>query len=243
MVLRQLYDLNRSNLGYHYTDMQGRLLPMAMIIAVLFFQASQAESPSPEPEAVVGEIKLRKLNVFDLSNEEENNWLYRLANRLHIVTRDRVIRGQLLFEPGEQYDQRLFEETERILRRNRYLYDANIETTLRKDGVVDVVVVTKDVWTLGPDLSLSRKGGENKSQIGIEESNSFEFSDRHLGHSWVSMYLQIADNSDGETSQFSLVRPFYALDARWSAGGRLSNNDGRDALYVLLVSRWSIIEQ
>jgi len=226
MVLRQLYDLNRSNLGYHYTDMQGRLLPMAMIIAVLFFQASQAESPSPEPEAVVGEIKLRKLNVFDLSNEEENNWLYRLANRLHIVTRDRVIRGQLLFEPGEQYDQRLFEETERILRRNRYLYDANIETTLRKDGVVDVVVVTKDVWTLGPDLSLSRKGGENKSQIGIEEqnlfghgqtvrfnheenvdrrSNSFEFSDRHLGHSWVSMYLQIADNSDGETSQFSAV--------------------------------------
>jgi hypothetical protein len=236
---------------------------MAMIIAVLSFQASQAESPSSEPEsvrapgtqqAVVGEIKLRKLNVFDLSNEEENNWLYRLANRLHIVTKDRVIRGQLLFATGSHYDQRLFEETERILRQNRYLYDANIETTLREDGVVDVVVVTKDVWTLGPDLSLSRKGGETKSQLGIEEqnlfgrgqtvrfnheenvdrrSNSFEFADRHLGHSWVSMYLQIADNSDGETSELALVRPFYALDARWSAGGRVLNNDGRDALYVL----------
>ena len=236
---------------------------MAMIIAVLSFQASQAESPAPEPEsvrdpgtqqAIVGEIKLRKLNVFDLSNEKENNSLYRLANRLHIVTKDRVIRGQLLFEPGEHYDKRLFEETERILRQNRYLYDANIETTLREDGVVDVVVVTKDVWTLGPDLSLSRKGGENKSQFGIEEqnlfglgqtvrfnheenvdrrSNSFEFADRHLGHSWVSMYLQIADNSDGETNQLALVRPFYALDARWSAGGRVLNDDGRHALYVL----------
>jgi len=236
---------------------------MAMIIAVLSFQATQAESPSPEPQAVqgsstqealVGEIKLRKLNVFDLSNEDENNWLYRLANRLHIVTKDRVIRGQLLFETGSHYDKRLIEETERILRQNRYLYDANIETTLRQDGVVDVVVVTKDVWTLGPDLSLSRKGGENKSRIGIEEqnllgsgqtvrfnheedvdrrSNSFEFADRHLGHSWVSMYLQIADNSDGESNQLAIVRPFYALDARWSAGGRVLNDNGRDALYVL----------
>jgi len=242
--------------------MRGRHLTLAIFIAVLFLQASQAEPPSPEAgltqdsitrNAVVGEIKFRKLNVFDLSNEEENNGLYRLANRLHIVTKDRVIRGQLLFKPGKQYDERLIEETERILRQNPYLYDANIETTLREDGVVDVVVVTKDVWTLGPDLSLSRKGGENKSQFGIEEknlfglgqtirinheenvdrrSNSFEFIDRHLGHSWVSAFLQIADNSDGETNQLSIVRPFYALDARWSAGGRALNDDGRDALYV-----------
>ncbi len=238
---------------------------MAMMIAVLFFQASQAESPSPEPESesvrdssaqttVIGEIELRKLNVFDLSNEDENNWLYRLANRLHMVTKDRVINGQLLFESGAEYDARLIEESERILRQNTYLYDANIETTLQQDGVVDVVVTTKDVWTLGPDLSLSRKGGENKSRFGIEEqnlfgrgqmmrfsheenvdrrSNSFEFADRHLGHSWTSIFLQVADNSDGETNQLSLVRPFYALDARWTAGGRVLSNDGRDALYVL----------
>jgi hypothetical protein len=262
-VLWPVSDLKHSKLGYDCVSMRGRHPTLAMIIAVLFFQASQAESPSPETgltqdsstrNSVVGEIKLRKLNVFDLSNEEENNWLYRLANRLHIVTKDRVIRGQLLFETGSHYDKRLIEETERILRQNRYLYDANIETTLREDGVVDLVVVTKDVWTLGPDLSLSRKGGENKSQFGIEEqnflgsgqtlrfnheenvdrrSNSFEFFDRHLGHSWVSVFLQIADNSDGETNQLSIVRPFYALDARWSAGGRALNDDGRDALYVL----------
>jgi len=243
--------------------MRGRHLTLAMIIAALFFQASQAESPSPQagltqdsniPNAVVGEIKLRKLNVFDLSNEEENNWLYRLANRLHIVTKDRVINGQLLFEAGTKHDKRLIEETERILRQNPYLYDASIETTLQDNGVVDIVVTTKDVWTLGPDLSLSRKGGENKSRIGIEEqnlfglgqsirfnheenvdrrSNSFEFADRHLGHSWVSAFLHIADNSDGETNQLSIVRPFYALDARWSAGGRALSDDGRDALYVL----------
>lgn len=263
MVRGRVTDLKRSKLGYHYAYMQGRLLPIAMLIAALFFQVSQAESSSPDADSaegsstqktVVGEIKLRKLNVFDLSNEYENNWLYRLANRLHIVTKDRVIRGQLLFETGSHYDQRLIEETERILRQNRYLYDASIETILREDGVVDVVVVTKDVWTLGPDLSLSRKGGENKSQFGIEEqnlfglgrtirfnheenvdrrSNSFEFADRHLGQSWVSAFLQISNNSDGDTNQLAIIRPFYALDARWSAGGRALIDDGRDALYVL----------
>ena len=243
--------------------MRGRHLTLAMIIAALFFQASQAESLSPEAgltqrtstrNAAVGEIKLRKLNVFDLSNEEENNWLYRLANRLHIVTKDHVIRGQLLFEPGEKYDKRLIEETERILRQNRYLYSASIETTLQEDGTVDVLVTTQDVWTLGPDLSLSRNGGENRSRFGIEEqnlfglgqtirftheenvdrrSNSFEFGDRQLGQSWVSAYLQISDNSDGETNQLAIIRPFYALDARWSAGARALNDDGRDALYML----------
>ena len=234
-----------------------------MIIAALFIQASHAGSPPLGPgfaqnptgqKAIVGEIKLRKLNVFDLSKEEENNWLYRQANRLHMVTKDHVILEQLLFDTGAQYDKRLIEESERILRRNTYLYDASIETTLREDGVVDIAVTTKDVWTLGPDFSVSRKGGANQVRFGIEDknlfglgqtvrfnheenidrrSNSFEFSDRHLGRHWVSAYLQIADNSDGETQQLVLTRPFYALDTRWSTGTRILNNDSRDALYVL----------
>ncbi len=37
--------------------------------------------------AVIGEIRIEKANIFDLSNPEENNWLYRLANRWHIVTK------------------------------------------------------------------------------------------------------------------------------------------------------------
>ncbi len=229
-------------------------MAIATAIATLFDQASYAEAPPSGQNVTIGEIKLNKLDVFDLSEPEENKWLYRLANRLHIVTKDRVILGQLLFEKGGEYDRRLVEESERILRQNRYLYDASVRPTLRENGTVDIEVTTKDVWTLGPDVSLSRKGGENKSRFGIEERNlfgrgqlvrfnreenvdrrstSFEFSDRHLGHSWVSASLYLADNSDGETQQLGLVRPFYALDTRWSAGIQLLNNDGRNALYVL----------
>lgn len=262
MFLWSVFKSYRAVLSYDCADMRGQYLPMAIVIAAHFFQASHAESPPDESlfaqnqtdqSAHIGEIRLQKHNVFDLGKEKENNWLYRLANRLHIVTKDRVIRGQLLFETGARHDKRLIEESERILRQNRYLYDASIKTLLREDGVVDIEVTTRDVWTIGPDLSLSRKGGENKSRFGIEEqnlfglgqtirfsheenvdrrSNSFAFADRHLGQSWVSVFLNIADNSDGDANQLALVRPFYALDARWSAGVRVLNNDGRDALYV-----------
>jgi outer membrane protein assembly factor BamA len=205
-------------------------------------------------EAVIGEIILEKRDVFDLSNPKENNWLFRLANKWHIVTKDDVITRQLLLEPGDTYSQRLSDESERILRRNTYFYDAAIEPVKRKDGKVDLRVITQDVWTLNPGFSVSRKGGENKTVIDIEELNllgrgqlirfartddvdrvskSVEFEDKQLGNSWIRLNALYADNSDGESSFLSLVRPFYALDARWSAGMIGSDINQRGMLYDL----------
>lgn len=204
--------------------------------------------------AVIGKITLDKATVFDLSIPGENNWLYRLANRLHIVTQDKVINKQLLFESGDVYSSRLVDESARLLRQNRYLYDADIRPARYENGVVDLVVKTRDVWTLNPDVSVSRSGGENRTKYGLEDTNllgrgqlvrvarienvdrrsdSFEFADQHLGRSWVSTYLKISNNSDGETRVFSAVRPFYALDTRWSAGGSVLIDDRRTALYAV----------
>jgi hemolysin activation/secretion protein len=216
------------------------------------------EPPSREAlerdAAVIGEIRIEKDNVFDLSNPDENNWFYRLANRWHIITKDSVIEKQLLFRTGDPYSERQVDETERILRGNRYLFDARITPVRYEDGVIDLAVKTRDVWTLSPDISVSRSGGENRTKYGIEEynlfgrgqllrfshvenvdrkSDSFEFSDQHLGSSWVSTFLRISDNSDGKSNFFSAIRPFFALDTRWSAGGWVLDDDRRSALYVL----------
>ncbi len=207
----------------------------------------------PEQDGtVVGEIRLVKSNVFDLADPAENKWLYRLANRLHIVTKDKVIRKQLLLRSGDDYSARLADESERILRSNTYLFDANIKPVKVANGVVDLTVHTRDVWTLNPDISLSRSGGENRTKIGLEDTNllgrgrlirvarienvdrterSFVFADRHLGRSWVDASLKIADNSDGKLNWLSAQRPFYALDTRWSAGTTLFENEKRVALY------------
>jgi hypothetical protein len=225
-------------------------------------QGTEVIVPEPVPKdedleaagAVIGNIVLEKRNIFDLSDPKENKWLYRWANRLHIVTRDRVIRNQVLFEEGDVYSGRLLEETERIVRSNRFIYDARVEPIGYENGVVDVKVTTQDVWSLTPDVSFSRSGGENRAALGIEETNllgrgqllrlkwidnvdrtstQFDFEDTNLGNSWVSMFLRVADNSDGETQVVSVVRPFHALDARWSAGGWMSLDDRRTALYRL----------
>jgi signal transduction histidine kinase len=65
--------------------------------------------------------------IFDLSDPRENNWLYRLANKLHINTRPDVIRQLLLFNTGEPVSVQRIEETERLLRERQYLYEARIE--------------------------------------------------------------------------------------------------------------------
>src|SRR3990172_3961050 len=72
--------------------------------------------------ATIGEIRIIPENIFDIADPREDNWLFRLANRLHIRTKPHVISHQLLFRPGDRYDRRLLDESERILRSNRYLY-------------------------------------------------------------------------------------------------------------------------
>lgn len=169
-------------------------------------------------QVIIGEIIIDAEDIFDLSEPKENNFLYRLANRLHIITKDPVIEKQLLFKPGDPYSKRLSDESERILRENTYFYDVSITPQNRQDGSVDLLVNTRDVWTLKPGFSFSRTGGENKTSVNLEELNlfgrgqqleflrssnidrettAFEFRDKHFGRSWTSLKLRLADNSDG----------------------------------------------
>jgi outer membrane protein assembly factor BamA len=204
--------------------------------------------------AIVGEIVYDKQDVFDTSIPEENNALYRLANRWHIVTRDSVIRNQLLFRTGDLYSKRLLEESERLLRQNAYFYDVKIEPIAYENGVVDVRVWTRDLWTLMPGISISRSGGENRTRVSLSERNllgrgvslrfsyvdnvdretgSFQYFDRTLGRTWTSLFLEYADSSDGDTKRVSVIRPFYQLDARWSAGGTFFDDTREVSFYDL----------
>jgi outer membrane protein assembly factor BamA len=218
------------------------------------------ESRMPRPEeleakaAIIGKIIFEKENVFDTSNPAENNALYRLANYWHIMTRDSVIRHQLLFKPGDVFSKRMLEESERLLRQNVFLHDARIEPLRYSDGVVDIRVSTRDLWTLVPSLSLSRSGGENRFSVSLSEKNllghgialsarysenvdrkstTLSYFDRNLGRTWASLYFGLADNSDGQKQEFRLIRPFYHLDARWSAGTTFQSETSEVSYYDL----------
>jgi hypothetical protein len=114
--------------------------------------------------AIIGNVLVYPENIFNLEDPDENKALYRLANRVHVRTQPHVIRQQLLFKSGDRYSQRLLDESARILRSARYLYDASVRPIAFQDGRVDVAVTTRDVWTLNPGMSFSRSGGENSTR-------------------------------------------------------------------------------
>jgi hypothetical protein len=202
--------------------------------------------------ARIGKVVIRALDVFDTSRPDENTWLFRSANRLHINTRESTIADRLLFREGDVYQGRLLEETERLLRDTRYLYDAAVRPVRYADGVVDVEVVTRDVWTLNPGVSFGRKGGESTSGFEIEELNLFgrgsqinlkrknevdrtidtiRYIDRQLGSTWWALELEHSNFSDGGAQRFLLERPFYALDTRRAGGVSLYDTDRIDTRY------------
>ena len=177
-------------------------------------------------------------NIFNTECQDENNWLFRAANRIHVRTRKDVIRRLLLFRSGDSYRPDLLAESERLLRAQPYLYDAEVRPIRYEGNRVDIEVRTRDVWTLQVGVGFSRSGGENETSIGIEDSNFlgtgksilvrhesdvdrrreiYRYKDRNLLGKRFQLEASLEDNSDGGRERLSIRRPFYALDARWSA--------------------------
>ena len=236
------------------TTMSARATILILAATIASTSARAEETTSIPAGARVGSVTLERHNVFDTSDPETSGGFYRFFNRFHVVTREGTVEKQLLFAPGETFDPRLLEESERVLRRNKYFFDARITPAVNDDGEVDITVATRDVWTLMPEIQLSRSGGENKTVIGVEESNlfgyghrvlltrsedvdrvtrAFEYTNPQLGRSWVTAQLRIAENSDGNSRLFNLFKPFHVLDARRAGGFAIFEDTRREALYNL----------
>jgi outer membrane protein assembly factor BamA len=204
--------------------------------------------------ARIGAIYFRPLQLFDIGGLDQDSSLFRLANRLHIRTRDETIADQLLFHEGEPYNPSTVAESARILRSTRYLRDASIRPIAYHDGVVDLEVTTQDVWTLNPGLSFGRHGGKNTGGIELEELNflglgtqlglGFKsgidrdskqvfYRDRQLGSSWWDLSATYSDNSDGRFADFSLERPFYSLETLRAGGVSVKDDLRVDSRYDL----------
>ncbi len=202
--------------------------------------------------ALIGEIYVRTENIFDASREEEDKLLFNIANRLHMTTRPSVVERKLLFGRGDRYDPRLLHETARYLRSQKYLYDATVRPIRYRDNRVDILVVTRDVWTLSMGAGLERSGGANTFQVSLEDSNflgtgrqldlkysddpdrsyqRFRFVDTALFGSRAELRLWYSDNSDGHRQVFDLARPFYALDTRWAATAKIVSDERHEKLY------------
>lgn len=216
----------------------------------------QLDADNPLPDAAnnrkIVSIELEQLNVFNTELEEENNFLFRFANRAHMTTEPNVIHSVLLFEEGDVYNPRKLLESERLLRKQGYLYDARINAKLDCDGNVHVKVITRDLWTLLPEISFSRSGGENESSIGFRESNFlgwgkrvsfsrtrdadrtgylFVYDDPHIFSSRYQGRFEYSDNDDGKRHYLDVSYPFFSIDTPYSYGVTSYSDQRRESLY------------
>jgi len=202
--------------------------------------------------AIIGEIRVETHDMFDLSDPSENNLFYRAANALHIKTQPWFIRSYLLFRTGDYVQARLIEETERLIRQNSTVYEVEIRPILYENGVVDILVRTRDTWTLQPGIRVRRAGGKNSGAFNIKESNLagtgtslgleratsvdrtgtlLTLQHDHLFDGWTSVALSRASYDDGHNNSLNVNRPFYALDTRWAAGASVSDFSQLDSFY------------
>jgi len=240
----------------------------ALLIALagLVIPSSQAQAATEnrtdadvEADAEARGLRVRNIliapqPIFDESLPGERTSLFRLANRLHIDTHADVIRAQLLFKTGDRFSARLLRETERNLRRLRFLREPQIRIVAIDGAQVDLEVRTIDVWTLTPTLEFGRQGGSNRTSFGIQDfnflgtgktvelshksdrdrsGNFIAYSDPNLNGSRWKLDFEFGDNSDGHEVAFAIQRPFFSLDTANSYGLSLQDSDLLARRYAL----------
>ena len=198
-------------------------------------------------------VEVRCNEVFETNREKRSFWFFRLANRLHILTREEQVRQELLFAEGDLLDAEAVGQTERNLRAFPYLRDARISTVPAGDGVVDVRVETWDSWSTQLELGIATAGDVVVWSAGISEKNllgrgkhlelsyrsdidrdsgTLYYRDGRVLGSRIATALTLSNRSDGRLADLGVARPFFALSTPWAFAARISGFDQLDPLYA-----------
>jgi hypothetical protein len=202
-----------------------------------------AQAPADSPSPVVRAVEIRRNDIFDPA--ESTSWFTRLANRLHITTRDGVVRRELLIAPGEPYDSARAAETARNLRSLGIFRQVGVDTARTDTGLV-LTVTTRDGWSTRPDFRFRSTGGQVEYGIAFIEDNLFgtatqasiryrKTTDRtstSLGFQQprflsrtIRLGMDYEDRSDGRRFAALVGQPFYSIE---SPGSLLLRFDDRE---------------
>lgn len=180
------------------------------------------------------------------THSEAEVMAYEMLNRIHIDTRESVVRRRLLFKAGDSVRATTLRETEKNLRGEEFLADAYVEvgqvegepdsTGLRQVKTV-ARVTTFDQWTLAVSPNAYITGGEWVWWVGLVESNILGTGQRlgfFINHGlerdsyfldyantfFTPARLALAGNytwaDDGYSYALSMSRPLRSRGDRWA---------------------------
>jgi len=214
---------------------------------------------------IIDSIVIDNRNIYDLSDVRYNGFLFRTANRLHVVTRSQIVRQELLFAVGDTFSGDLVAETARNLRLRFPFNDAWIEIEETSPGQVLLRVVTIDQWSLiGGLRSISREGNGTDFRLGFEERNligraqflSVDYYAREkepdyiatsyreprvFGRPW-ELGLNYRSDPNNSIKRIQINRPYYSLAQKLALALTVSKEavqEERLDSQGAVVSRWT----
>ena len=208
----------------------------------------------------IRKIEVQRLNVFGSNINDPTissaNQYTNILNKTHINTAEKIIRNNLLFKTGDTISPFILSDNERILRELSYIDDARIFLVPISDEEVDVVVVTKDVYSFGVngDFIEFKKGNVaifDKNIIGsghsvefdipfdFETSNKigfgFNYSINNIKRSFIDFRTHYVNGLGIESYGLNVNRPFVASTTKYAGGILLSKMQTTEHLDTMII--------
>jgi hypothetical protein len=122
----------------------------------------------------IRKIEIKRLNVFgsniNTPDFYDPNKTERFLNKTHFNTNENIIRKNLLFHEGDTVSPLTLSDNERFIRQLPYIDDARILVVPVSDTEADIIVITKDIYSLGAKVSFS---GFDKGSLSLFDKNIF----------------------------------------------------------------------
>ncbi len=236
-----------------------KISPLSIAALMLLLSSTglartSAGSLQPYTGKTIKKIDIVRRNIFDdvLEKKPKSPFYYRWANAIHILTRESVVRRELLFKVGDKLDPERIMETERNLRLGDYIGEVNAEITPDGPDGVDIKVITNDLWTTQPSVFADLAGGKYSAGVDLTELNllgygkgidilgqvgndqsgySLFYSDGRLFNTRLSLGFSVSDFTFSNGISVSLARPQYSVTVPTSFSAAYSNLHTRERLF------------
>ncbi len=191
---------------------------------------------------------IRDTSVIDTS------WINKTLNKIHIKTKEKYIRNNLIIKKGEKVNPYVLADNERIIRNLPYIEDAKIILIPVSDETVDILLITEDKFSLGLDLQFYEiNSGKleiyDKNIIGIgHELKTNLFFNYDEDPSWGYEGVYKIDNIRGsfiksiinyknafntESYGINLSRKFFTPNTKYAGGINIINTSTYEDLDTL----------
>jgi hypothetical protein len=191
----------------------------------------------------IGKIIIQRLSVFgsDINNPSNSNpnKLENLLNKTHLNTNEFIVRKNLLFSEGDTLSPLIISDNERILRQLPYIDDSRIIVVPVSDSEVNIIVLTKDVYSFGvtAELQSVKKGSVSlfdKNILGLGHEFRFlipfnpdlpnspgfglSYEVNNIAKSFINLKLNYFYGLGEKTYGFSLQKDLVSSTTKYAGG-------------------------